>query len=296
MVIYTTFHQTLSNANVSFLPIECFAPDLTPTQKRSDYNLSREFNYKPAPSVKSPQPFMPPGSWNEEIREAVGPKQSWSEWLYGLAFRPSDGYSRYAFRPEIYAANNRYCGSGITLRTIHEFVQSLPGLDFSKDDHSEAVRDRTQNNLLTDHTEQSSFKIIENFFLCLAHDEKQWHYANSHVLRDYPPFGCGHFVWTQDDWDLSDGDLPQEAGRFYSFWTTFKTLKSFEWITPYTCSKLASQREERYFVFRFSGVLFRYLEKLDFAGRRINRIKKGPEPSTAKSYRSLEVPIVLPCF
>ncbi|KAJ6589388.1 hypothetical protein B0H19DRAFT_1248934 [Mycena capillaripes] len=205
-------YETLSNEN-----------------KRSDYDFTREFRSEPEPSMKPPPPFTPPGSWNEKIPETTGPKQSWSEWLYGLAFRSPEGYSRYGFRPEIYAANNKSCGSGITHRTIYEFLKSLPDPDFSKDDHSEG----------------STFRIVENFFLCLTHDEMLWHYADSHSLRTYPRFGCGHFVWTQDDWDLSDGSPPQEVDRFYAFWTTFKTLKSFEWIAPYTCPQFASAREER---------------------------------------------------
>ncbi|KAF7334595.1 Calpain catalytic domain-containing protein [Mycena venus] len=163
---------------------------LTLPQKRSNYNLAREFSPESEPSVKSPQPFSPPGSWDEEIQETAHPQRSWSEWLYGLVFRPPTEYTRYGFRPEIYATNNQDCGPGVTLRTIFEFLESLRTLDFSKDDH----------------TEESTFKVVENFFLAIAHDEKLWHYSLSHTVREYPRFGCGHFVWTHDDW--SGDSLP----------------------------------------------------------------------------------------
>ncbi|KAJ7364636.1 hypothetical protein DFH08DRAFT_839669 [Mycena albidolilacea] len=207
---------------------------LSNDMKRFDYNLTREFRSKSkASAMNTPSqgsPFTPPGSWNEEIHETVRPRMSWTEWLYGLAFSPPTEYTRYRFRPAVYAATNQDCGPGITLRMIYEFVQSLRALDFSKDDHSE----------------ESTFKIINNFFLCLAHDEKLWHYSDSHAVRDYPTFGCGHFVWTQDDWDPSDGGgMPHEVHRFYEFWSTFKTLKNFEWVEPYACSQFASPREHR---------------------------------------------------
>ncbi|KAJ7720016.1 hypothetical protein B0H16DRAFT_1605290 [Mycena metata] len=205
---------------------------LSDDNKRSDYDMTRDPDPStdPGPSHKPPPPFSPPGAWTEEIKTDKKPTVSWSEWLYGLAFKPT-GYSRYAFHPEIYAANNQYQGPGITPRTIYDFCQSLRGLRFSVDDHSEA----------------SAFTIFDNFFQCLAHDEVLWHYIHSRQLRVYPRFGCGHFVWTRDDWDLSDGFLPQEAHCFYEFWSTFKTLKTFEWITPYTCPQFASAREERYY-------------------------------------------------
>ncbi|KAF8180019.1 hypothetical protein K438DRAFT_1976981 [Mycena galopus ATCC 62051] len=177
---------------------------LSNDDKRLNYDSTREFSSKSEPcgtpsAPSPPPPFTPPGSWNEEIRQAAGPRRSWSEWLYGLAFSPPAQYTRYGFRPEIYAPNNRDCGPGITSRNIFEFLQSLRALDFSKDDHSE----------------ESTFKIIENFFICLAHDEELWHYSESHSVRNYPRFGCGHFVWTHDDWDLSDGGVPPyEVHRF----------------------------------------------------------------------------------
>ncbi|KAJ7025971.1 hypothetical protein C8F04DRAFT_1126897 [Mycena alexandri] len=204
---------------------------LSNDNKRSDYDMRREsdISTEPEPSHKPPPPFTPPGAWTEEIKiKHTKSTGSWSEWLYGLAFRP-EGYSRYAFRPEIYAANNQCLGPGITSHTVYDFYRSLRGLYFSKDDHSEA----------------SVFTIIENFFICIAIDEQLWHCADSHESRAYPRFGCGHFVWTRDDWDLSDGGLPQEVHRFYEFWSTFKTLKSFEWIAPYTCPQFVSAREER---------------------------------------------------
>ncbi|KAJ6463613.1 hypothetical protein C8R47DRAFT_1157371 [Mycena vitilis] len=200
--------------------------------KRADYDWTRKVESEPAAKPFPPASFAPPGAWNEAIHEPTGPKQSWSEWLYGLAFRPSDEYSRRRFRPEIYAANNRHLDSGITMRTVYEFLKTLRDLDFSKDDHTEA----------------SAFKIVEDFFRCLAHDEMLWHNDKYYSSYRTPPlYGCGHYVWTKDDWDLSYGDpLPHEVHRFYEFWLSFKTLKSFEWVTPYTCAKWASPREQRY--------------------------------------------------
>ncbi|KAJ7113095.1 hypothetical protein C8R44DRAFT_235385 [Mycena epipterygia] len=200
---------------------------LSDDNKRSDYDYTRQFNFEPEPSVKPAAPFAPPGSWNEEVHEAA-PKKSWTEWLFGSS-RPT-GYTRSAFIPETYAAANQDYGPGISLTHIFEFAQSLPRWGFSNDDHSE----------------KSTFKIIENFFICLAHDERHWHTTNVHDARAYPRFGCGHFVWTQDDWDLSDGSSPPlEVYQFYAFWGTFKTLKTFEWIRPYRCDPFPSPREER---------------------------------------------------
>ncbi|KAJ7186436.1 hypothetical protein C8R46DRAFT_1057191 [Mycena filopes] len=210
---------------------------LSDSDERSDYDLTRESESRAAPEVPKPQPpppFSPPGAWNEEVKyTAAGPQQSWSEWLLGFAFRASrpTGYTRDAFRPEVYVYSVREPYSpGITARTIYEFVQSTQGLDFSKDDHSET----------------SFFTILENFFVCLGLDEQLWHSTEAHDVRSYPRFGCGHFVWTRDDWDLSDGEQLREVYRFYSFWSNFKTLKSFEWIAPYTCAQFASPREVRF--------------------------------------------------
>ncbi|KAJ6521661.1 hypothetical protein DFH09DRAFT_1192515 [Mycena vulgaris] len=201
---------------------------LSDDNKRSDYNVTREFKFEPEPSVKPRAPFAPPGSWNGEP-ETAGPKKSWSEWLFG-SVRPGQ-YSRSGFKPEIYAASNRDCGSGIDLMNIFEFLESLgPGLYFSLDDHSE----------------KSTFKIVENFFRCLAHDERLWHTTSEHSLRVYPRFGCGHSVWRESDlYSPSCSAQFVVVAEFYAFWTTFKTLKSFEWVGPYRCGPFPSPREER---------------------------------------------------
>lgn len=111
-------------------------------------------------------PFTPPGSWNEEIHETVRPRTSWTEWLYGLAFSPPTEYTRYRFRPAIYAATNQDCGPGITLRVIYEFVQSLRALDFSKDDHSEEVGQQQMNSASADTTTRVlSRSLTTSFFV-----------------------------------------------------------------------------------------------------------------------------------
>ncbi|KAJ7487363.1 DnaJ domain-containing protein [Mycena galericulata] len=205
---------------------------LSDTNRRSDYDCTREFRTRPEPSSKPPPMFAPPGAWNEEVQDTytAGPKQSWSEWLFGSRHPP--GYTRHAFTPEVYTRHKEECPIGITPLNIYQFIQSLPGLDFSQDSHDE----------------KSAFRIIENFFICLAHDERLWHAPNSHAhsLRTYPRFGCGHSVWTQDDWDFSDeSGHPHEVAQFYSFWTTFKTLKTFDWVGPYEFGPGCSPREVR---------------------------------------------------
>ncbi|KAJ7692888.1 hypothetical protein B0H17DRAFT_1060921 [Mycena rosella] len=206
---------------------------LSDYQKRSEYDYTREFTYEEPESPPKPPtphaPFSPPGSWNEGVHTTDDSKQSWSEWLFGS--RHPTGYKHSAFRPAVYAANNRDSGPGITHVHIYEFMQSLSGLDFSKNNNSET----------------SAYKIIGNFFFCLGHDERHWHTTNAHDAREYPDFGRGDSVWTLDDWDLPHGaDIPLEVDRFYEFWTRFKTLKTFEWIQPYTCYQHASPREERF--------------------------------------------------
>ncbi|KAK7018384.1 J protein JJJ1 [Favolaschia claudopus] len=201
---------------------------------RSEYDSIREYTKFDAREEQSrhttdPSKFAPPGAWNGVVES---PGETRSEWLYRLVYGHPMGYSRNGFRPAVYTANNHsFEPIGITHKIIYDFVQSLRSLDFSSDDHTEA----------------SAYKVIENFFLCLAHDEQLWHSTASHVVREYPRFGCAHFVWSQDDWDLSDGSSPPEAYRFYEFWSKFKTLKSFDWVRPYSCgSQFASPRAIRY--------------------------------------------------
>ncbi|KAF7360996.1 J protein JJJ1 [Mycena sanguinolenta] len=202
---------------------------LSNDDKRFNYDLTREFKSSSEPPVQ-PSPASMPGAWNEEIQEIARPQKSWYQWLYELVFRPPIEYTRSGFEPQIYAANNQRAGPGITSHIILQFLQSLHVLDFSKDDH----------------TQGSAFKIIENFFLCLAHDERLWQHSNSSKVHNYPRFGCGHSVWTQDDWDVADDDsLLHEVHPFYTFWSTFQTAKSFDWVGPYSCGNSATRREER---------------------------------------------------
>ncbi|KAJ7262494.1 hypothetical protein C8J57DRAFT_1335105 [Mycena rebaudengoi] len=204
---------------------------LSDSNKRSAYNYTRAFNFESEPSTTpQPQSSGPPGAWNEEPAETAGSKQTWFEWVFGS--QTATRYQRAAFNPEKYAAAHQYRGSGIGFNDIAAFVESLqPTLDFS-------------SNLRGD---KSHFKIIEDFFMCLAHDERMWHTTHAHRRLVYPRFGSIQSVWTRDDWDWVEGDtIPHEVDEFYSFWSTFKTLKSFEWITPYTCDAYSSPRLERF--------------------------------------------------
>ncbi|KAJ7087530.1 hypothetical protein B0H15DRAFT_842327 [Mycena belliarum] len=197
---------------------------LSDTNRRSDYDTTRQFKFEPQPSVKPPTPFAPPGAWNEEIRGTTGPTKSWSEWLFGS---PSPGrYSRSRFKLERYAANNQDRGEGISLLTLYEFCGSL-----------------TSYGLYSMDT--SMYQDVDNFFACLAHDEELWHSTSAHWERGYPRFGAANSPWMLDDWDPDSGPLPLEVAPFYTFWTTFKTLKTFEWVAPYQCGPSPSAREER---------------------------------------------------
>ncbi|KAJ7479511.1 hypothetical protein FB451DRAFT_1239134 [Mycena latifolia] len=194
---------------------------LSDNNKRYHYDLTREVKVDSEPATKSPPPFAPPGGWNEEIRETAAPQKSWSEWLFGS---PGPGvYIKARFNPETYAANNQSCGPGITPLTIYEFVESLPRWSYMDD---------------------NDFKSIGNFFVCLAHDEKLWRPFHD-ILLEYPRFGSRCSVWTLDNWDPDTSSLPHEAAPFYAFWSTFKTLKTFEWVGPYRCGPCPSPREER---------------------------------------------------
>ncbi|KAJ7122653.1 hypothetical protein C8R43DRAFT_1241209 [Mycena crocata] len=202
---------------------------LSDNNKRYTYNSTRaqKSNVKTEPAPKPAAPYAPPGAWEETAPDST-PLKTWYEWLFG---QPS-GYTRSKFIPEVYAANNPYRGPGISSQTIYEFLKSLPTYGFK--------------HLLNDddHSEESLFSIIENFFLCLAYDEGLWDHRGAHL---YPRFGCGHFVWTHDDWDLSDDDCPPlEVHQFYAFWSTFKTAKSFNWVAPYACTQGAPAREQRF--------------------------------------------------
>ncbi|KAJ6629853.1 hypothetical protein B0H10DRAFT_2208416 [Mycena sp. CBHHK59/15] len=205
---------------------------LSDNNKRSAYNYTRAFEVDPDPEPPfkaPPASFGPPGSWNEDAPDQMGSTQTWYEWLFGS--QGSTGYSKSRFHPQTYAAANPSQGPGINMEDIVAFIHSLPVLDFSTDDHSEA----------------SAFKIVENFFMCLAHDERMWHTNNVHRnRRAYPRFGCGHSIWSKDDWDFSgDASSPEEVEQFYAFWTTFRTLKSFEWVKLYTCGPHPSPGLER---------------------------------------------------
>ncbi|KAJ7758812.1 heat shock protein DnaJ domain-containing protein [Mycena maculata] len=50
---------------------------LSDSNKRSEYNYTRQFHFEPEPA---PEAFSPPGSWGEGGKAtASAPKQSWSD-------------------------------------------------------------------------------------------------------------------------------------------------------------------------------------------------------------------------
>jgi hypothetical protein len=79
---------------------------------------------------------------------------------------------------------------------------------------------------------QNAFTVINKFFCRLADDESLL--SGSHH-SSYPSFGCAHSVWSYAVWDESEREHIHgpEVCKFYSFWTHFRTCKTFEWAKVY---------------------------------------------------------------
>ncbi|KAJ7641145.1 hypothetical protein FB45DRAFT_1053737 [Roridomyces roridus] len=212
---------------------------LSDYEARAEYDSTRDRTTEATPSKprpqRPPQPFSPPGSWTEDEDEDIAPRGTWWDWVASFG-TPKSGYHPRRFTPEAYSAANRVpFPEGITLDDIYQFIESIQHLDLSRDTHD--IRSR--------------YRKISNFFFCLAYDERLWHSptSNAHAHRTYPDFGSGHSVWSEQDYDflgLVDSSGAHEVAPFYAFWGTFKTLKNFEWISPYRCPPGCHPRDIRH--------------------------------------------------
>jgi hypothetical protein len=79
---------------------------------------------------------------------------------------------------------------------------------------------------------QNAFTIINSFFHRLADDESS---LSGSQRSSYPSFGCAHSVWSYAVWDELEREYIHgpEVCKFYSFWTHFRTCKTFEWAKVY---------------------------------------------------------------
>ncbi|KAF8055429.1 hypothetical protein FPV67DRAFT_1680264 [Lyophyllum atratum] len=196
-------------------------------QKRAAYDYSRS---QPAHAKNHTPSFSQDEDSFAKNSRTNPQKNDWLEWLtafFAILYHILNWLTSWSpplahFVYEEYLAETRARGlsnkPGISIQDIVNFIKSLP-------------RDKGFD-MRSDHDERGLFAKFDNFFQCLALDERGWGSRDT-----FPRFGCAHYVWSREDWDWD----PQFAGHFqgasesrnfYDSWSNFHTSKTFEWVAP----------------------------------------------------------------